>query len=213
MTRTFLYIFTFLFLSSCGKGGGGNSTESAGLTELTEAQIASETAPVQALTFDINANLSGFEKDHEEKIFSAFDLIKQVIASDEFKRRVLGYTYKGKKQFVDNNGDSNSQVYKKILEASEKLSSSKNNTMDLDLESYYTKKNVIGYTMPSIKAIFINRRYLDKKSFKSNQVAMNLTHEWLHKLGYKHAQKNNSSRPHSVPYAIGYIIREISAKI
>lgn len=214
MTRTFSIFFLFLFLASCGKGGsgGGDSMEGAGL-ELSDAEIASGVVPVMAQTFEVNANLLGFERDQEDKIQRAFDLIKRVIASDAFKRKVLNHTYAGKKQFVDNGGNSNAKVYKKILEASEKLTPGKNNTMDLELESYYEKENVIGYTMPSIKTVYVNRRYLNKSSFKVNQVAMNLIHEWLHKLGFKHAQKNSPSRPFSVPYAIGYIMRELTGKI
>ncbi len=211
MTRTFSFLFLCLFLASCGKGGGGGS--GSAFAELTDAQIASEVAPVQAQTFDINANMSGFEREHEDKILRSFDLIKRVIATDEFKRRVLGKVYKGKKEFVDNGGDSNAEVYKKILNASEKLTPGNNNTMDLNLEAYFESANVIGYTMPSITTVYVNKRYLAKSSFKVNQVAMNLTHEWLHKLGFKHAQKNSASRPHSVPYAVGYIMRDIASKM
>ena len=210
MTRTFSFLFLFLFLASCGKGGSGGSN---GAAELTDAQLASDVAPVQAQTFDINAKLSGFDRDQEEKILEAFDLIKKVVASDEFKRKIIGKTYKGKKTFVDNGGFTNAQIYKKILEGAEKLTPSKNNTMDLHLEAYRESANVIGYTMPSIKKVFVNTRYLDKASFKPNQVAMNLTHEWLHKLGFKHAQKNSPSRPHSVPYAVGYIMRTLASKM
>lgn len=211
MTKTFSLLFLFLFLASCGKGGSGGG--SSAFAELTDAQLASEVAPVQAQTFDINANISGFEREQEDKIHKAFDLIKRVVATDEFKRRVLGHTYNGKKQYVDNGGNTNAEVYKKILNASESLTPGNNNTMDLELESYFESANVIGYTMPSIKTIFINKRYLAKSSFTTNQVAMNLTHEWLHKLGFKHAQKNSASRPHSVPYAVGYIMRDIAGKL
>lgn len=213
MTRTFSFLFLFLFLASCGKGGGGGSSSDGTMAEISEGQLSTGPAPTQALTFDINADLKGFEREHEEKIYQAFDLIKRVVASDEFKRKVLGKTYKGKKQFVDNQGMSNAQIYKKLLEGAEKLNPSKNNTMDLHLESYRESANVIGYTMPSIKTIYMNSRYLDKASFRANQVAMNLTHEWLHKLGFKHAQKNSPSRPHSVPYGIGYIMRDLAAKM
>jgi hypothetical protein len=210
MTRTFSFLFLFLFLASCGKGGSGGS---AGSANLTDAELASGSAPVAAQTFDINAEMSGFDRDQEEKIYEAFDKIKRVIASDEFKRRVLGHTYKGKKQYVDNGGHTNAQVYKAILEGAEKLTPRKNNAMDLKLETYTESNIVIGYTMPSIRTIYMNTKYLNRSGFQSNQVAMNLTHEWLHKLGFKHAQKNSSSRPHSVPYAVGYIMRDLAAKL
>lgn len=211
MTRTFSFLFLFLFLASCGGGGGGSSSGSAAMGEITDAELASDIAPVQAQTFDINANLSGFDRDHEEKVYAAFELIKKVIASDEFKSKVLNKTYNGKKTYVDNGGYTNAQIYKKILEASEKLNPGKNNTMDLTLKTYYVSDPVIGYTMPSINTIYMNRKYLN--TFEPHEVAMNLTHEWLHKLGFKHAAQMNDARPHSVPYAVGYIMRELAKKL
>lgn len=212
MTRTFSFLFLFLFLASCGGGGGGGSDEGT-MAEISEADIVSDIAPVQAQTFEINARLNGFEREHENKIHDAIELIKKVVATDEFKRRVLNKRFQGKKTYVDNGGLTNSQIYKKILEGSEKLNPGSNNTMDLALEGYHTNANVIGYTMPNISAIYLNKRYLSLRSFKANQVAMNVTHEWLHKLGFGHAAKHDASRPHSVPYAIGYIMRDIASRI
>jgi hypothetical protein len=209
MTRTFSFLFLFLFLASCGKGGSGSN----GMAELSDAQLESSVAPVQAQTFDINANMRGFDSVQEGKLLDAFDMIKRVVGSDEFKRRVLGHTYNGKKQYVDNGGYTNAQVYKAILEGAEKLSPKKNNAMDLDLETYTESNIVIGYTMPSITTIYMNTKYLNLSKFQANQVAMNLTHEWLHKLGFKHAQNNSASRPHSIPYAVGYIMRDLAAKL
>jgi hypothetical protein len=212
MTRTFSILFLFLFLASCGKGGGGSSS-SGGMAELTDAELTSAVAPVQARTFDISANLTGFDRNHEDKIYEAFEMIKRVVASDEFKSRVLNKTYNGKKQYVDNNGLSNAQIYKKILEASETLNPGKNNVMDLNLASYYVGANVIGYTMPNITTVYMNTKYLNKSSFTPNQVAMNVMHEWLHKIGFKHAASSTPSRPHSVPYAIGYIMRDLANRL
>jgi hypothetical protein len=212
MTRTFSFLFLFLFLASCGKGGGGGS-DGVSMAELTDAELSSSSVPVQAQTFEVNATLKGFERSQEDKIYTAIDLIKRVVATDEFKRRVLNKKYNGKKTYVDNNGLTNAQVYKKILEASENLNPGANNTMDITLESYHTTANVIGYTMPNINTVYLNKRYLDKASFKANQVAMNVTHEWLHKIGFKHAYENTANRSHSVPYAVGYIMRDIAAKI
>src|SRR5690606_13806219 len=127
MTKTFSILFTFLFLVSCGKGGGGGS--SSGAAELNESELTTSTvAPVQAQTFDIRAELVDFNADHEAKVYEAFDIIKRVIASDEFKKKVLNKKFNGKKTYVDNNGLTNAQIYKKILEASEKLTPGNNNT-------------------------------------------------------------------------------------
>ena len=212
MTRTFSFLFLFLFLASCGKGGSGGGSGS-GAADMADAQLSSEKVPVQAQTFDINAKLSGFDRDQEEKIHKAFELIKKVVASDEFKKQVLNKKHNGKKKYFDNGGLTNEQIYNKILAGSEMLNKAENNTMDLEIAAYSVEANVIGYTKPSILKIFMNTRYLNKPSFGTNQVAMNVIHEWLHKLGFKHSQENTPNRPHSVPYAVGYIMRDLAAKL
>lgn len=210
MKKTFAFLFTFLFLASCGKKGGGDS----GMAELSEEQISAEAvAPTQAQTFEIHSNVTGFSRMEEEKIHKAFELIKRVVASDEFKKRVLNKKHNGKKKYYNNNGLSNAQIYKKFLEGSEVLSPGNNNAMDLDIRAYRTDALVIGYTLPEIKQFYINRRYLAKSSFTPAQVAMNITHEWLHKLGFGHEVKPTSNRPHSVPYAIGYIMRDLASRL
>jgi hypothetical protein len=213
MNRTFAFLFLFLFFASCGKGGSNGSNKST-MADITEEEIATKSfAPVQAQTFEVSAEMSGFDSEQEQKILQAFDLLKKVIASDDFKNRILNKTYRGKKLFVDNNGLTNAQVYKKLLEGAEELYPVKNNVMDLHLETYEENDIVIGYTKPSIKTIFLNTKYLNRADFKAHKVAMNLMHEWLHKLGFKHAQENSSSRPHSVPYAIGYIMNNLASQL
>jgi hypothetical protein len=45
------------------------------------------------------------------------------------------------------------------------------------------------------------------------QVAGNLTHEWLHKLGFDHDVASTPARPYSVPYAVGYILRDLASDL
>ncbi len=215
MTRTFYSLFIILFLAACGKSGGVSSARSEkSRAEVKEAEISMERpAPIQAQTFEINADLSGLEQDQEDKIRRAFDLIKRVVASDDFKRKILQKSYRGEKKFVDNQGLSNVQIYKKLLDGAEELNGKKNNAMDLVLKAYDEPARVIGYTKPRILTIFMNTRYLNDQDFSEPEVAMNLTHEWLHKLGFKHSAQSTPERPHSVPYAIGYIMRELAKEI
>src|SRR5690606_20888567 len=144
--KTFILLFTFLFLASCGKKGGGSSDSQ--MAEISEEQVSAETvAPTQAQTFEIHSSVSGFSKTEEAKIHKAFELIKKVVASDEFKKRILNKRHNGKKKFFNNNGLSNAQIYNKFLEGSEVLSPGKNNAMDLDIRAYRTDALVIGYTL------------------------------------------------------------------
>lgn len=207
-------LFFLLALVSCGKESDSSSSTPAPLVQqdTIESTPAQTPAPIEASTFDVKVKMIGFSKDHEQKILAAVEVIKTVVASDEFRRRVINKKYEGKKIYVDNGGFTNKQVYKKILAGDEKLgNTTPNNTMDLELKSFEADTKTIGYTYPSIKRIYLNRKFLDK--FKPHQVAANLFHEWLHKLGFKHEVKKTPSRSHSVPYAIGYIIRDLGKNI
>lgn len=164
--------------------------------------------PQQALTFKTNVSyLSGFDLSDEAKYDKAVAIVKKVVATEAFRNQVLNHTYNGAKTFVDNNGLTNEQIYQSILDAAEKLTPTKNNTMDVGVKLYYTNNSVVGYTSTNITYINVNTKFFDK--YDPNEVAGNLFHEWLHKLGYGHDSSATSRRPYSVPYAIGYMIRDI----
>lgn len=161
-------------------------------------------------SFSVRTTLIGFTARQEAKVASASRLIRKIVRSEEFKKEVLNHTWNEKKTFSDNNGLTNEQIYKKILEGSERqLNLGKNNTMDLEIELYTDNDSItIGYTYPSIVRIYMNRKYFNK--FRPYQVADNMMHEWLHKIGFNHAVKNTPERPYSVPYAVGYIVKRIA---
>lgn len=162
---------------------------------------------------DIKANLIDFSAEQEEKMMSALERLKLVVNSVEFKERVLAHTYAGSKQFVDNDGLSNEEIYLKIMEGAETLSRDgdggniADGEIDLDIELYYSSKNVVGYTYPNVLQIWVNTKYFNTNSLGA--VAANVIHEWTHKLGFEHSYYSNSSRPYSVPYGIGSIVKEL----
>jgi hypothetical protein len=47
-------------------------------------------------------------------------------------------------------------------------------------------------------------------SGQPHEVAGNLAHEWTHKLGFGH---ESAAEHDSVPYGIGYIVREMGEKL
>ncbi|MBA2403573.1 MAG: hypothetical protein H0V66_02280, partial [Bdellovibrionales bacterium] len=144
------------------------------------------------------------------KVEKAIAIIKKVIASEEFKNKVINFTYGGKKTYVDNDGFSNEEIYQKLLDGSESLRPGNDHTMDLDLELYYSSKNTVGYTYPSGLRIWMNTKYFD--AYTPSEVAGNVFHEWTHKLGFGHASSYSVSRDSSVPYALGYLIEELGKK-
>lgn len=220
-SRTTAILFFVLLFISCQKNVEAESkqgqveiyepTIEASLDKTIEPSKNSGRVPVLARTFDVHAKMKSFNKLQEEKVYLAIDLIKKVISSAEFRRKVLNKKYNGKKQFVDNKGLTNLQIYNKILQGAEKLNDfGKNNVMDLELELYFEENITIGYTYPNISTIYMNKKYFNK--FKPHQVADNVFHEWLHKIGFAHSVENNDRRPHSVPYAVGYIVKALARK-
>jgi hypothetical protein len=163
--------------------------------------------PNEALTFSANYVLTNFEGADEEKLARAIEIIKSVVASREFRARVLGFTYNGKRQFVDNKGLSNQQIYDTLLAGREDLRPEVDNEMDLELELYYSWRNVVGYTTPGELRIYMNTKFFDP--YTPSEVAGNVFHEWTHKLGFDHASSPVPGRDASVPYAIGYMIEEL----
>ena len=87
----------------------------------------------------------------------------------------------------------------------------KNNTMDVELELYQQKTKTIGYTYPNTVRIWMNKKYFSR--YTPVKVADNLMHEWMHKLGFTHEVIWSKDRDHSVPYAVGYIVEELAAEI
>jgi len=166
--------------------------------------------PDLASTFDANVGFINFTQSQEEKYLAAVEILKKVVASEEFMRKVLDFTYQGQKIFVDNGGLTNLQIYQKILEGSETLLPSKNNALDLDVELYYENTTTIGYTYPNTTQIWVNTKYFS--TFSVAAVAANLMHEWLHKLGFGHDVEYSPARDSSVPYAVGRIVNTLGVQ-
>jgi hypothetical protein len=168
--------------------------------------------PNEALTFDTNVKIVNGTSSQTTKIRAAEDLIKRVVATQAFKDAVLNYTYGGKKTYVDNDGYSNAQIYQKILDASEALNKGNNNIMDLEVEIYTNNfTSTVGYTYEASKRIYVNTKFFNY--YTPAEVAGNMFHEWLHKIGFDHAASYSVARDSSVPYAVGYILERLAKKI
>lgn len=203
-----LLLVFLITLSACGKAPSSEvSDESFTAPEHISMDLSGE-VPLEAMSFTTNLALNNFEREQEAKILQAAELVREVIASREFRNAVINHTYNGRKTFIDNRGLTNTQIYLMMLQGAEQLLPDSNNAMDVELELYYQSNATIGYTMPSTSRIWMNTKYFD--SYEPYQVAGNLIHEWLHKLGFTHSSEYNSARPYSVPYAIGYIVRSMA---
>lgn len=166
---------------------------------------------VEASLADWKAEITyvNFSSVQKKKIEDAVTIIRKVLASDAFRDRVLNHTVNGKKTFIDNQGFTNAEIYQKIVAGAEVMGdTSKNGTMNVELELFHSPSKTIGYTYPDTTRIWINTRYFERYTIK--KVADNLMHEWMHKLGFDHARARTKDRSLSVPYAIGYLVEELA---
>lgn len=184
-----------------------NVTETPPEEPETPAMPDEDSLPAAAYSFKTNIKFVNQTSTQKAKINKALEIIRLVIATDEFRSKVLNHTYGGRKTFVDNGGFTNEQIYQKILDGPEKLQNTKDNEMDLEVEMYTASTNVVGYTYPNSKRIWVNTKFFNQ--YTAAGVAHNLMHEWLHKLGFGHAASYSTSRDYSVPYAIGDLVGEI----
>lgn len=195
-----------IFTTACNHSDGDSgSSFDYSYANVTDSDF--DVIPNEAATFETNVELFDFDNTREAKIEKAIEIIKLVVATEEFKNQILNHTYNGAKTFVDNNGYTNAQIYKILLDGAERLQPAKNNRMDIEVEPYYASTNVVGYTYPSSKRIWVNTKYFDQ--YTAAGVAHNLMHEWMHKLGFEHSSAWTSSREYSVPYAVGYIMGQV----
>ena len=211
---TVIFLMMSLVSVSCNKPGGASSsnpeTQAAPLAQTPKAPITPRgdtTLSPLALSFDTNITQVDFTNEQAEKYNKAIEIVKLVVATEKFRNDVVNFTYNGQKAFIDNKGRTNEQIYQSILDAAETLKPIKNNIMDLEVQLYYAATNVVGYTNSGTTRIWVNTKYFN--TFLENSVAGNLFHEWLHKLGYTHAVSATTTRPYSVPYAVGYIMGNI----
>ena len=167
--------------------------------------------PNEAFTFDFNIKTINVSRSKEYKLDQSVEILREIFASPEFKKRILNHRFKGRRAFAHNRGMSNKQIYKRILAGAEKLFPYQNNAMDVEVEFYTNNEStVIGYTKSLSRRIWMNTKYFNRNSY--GEVASNLTHEWLHKLGFDHERERSPHRKYSVPYAVGYIVRDLAHK-
>lgn len=196
--------------SNSGNDDTTDTGDDTGNDDTTTDVPPSTTCPAgldpAACTFSTDIEFINVTSERQAKFNKAIAIIKKVVASTAFRDRILNFTYNGQKAFVDTT-KTNAQVYQSILDAAEELIPAKNNTMNMEVETYYTNNSTVGYTNSGTTRIYVNTKFFD--SYQPYNVANNLFHEWLHKVGYSHAYYYSTSRDYSVPYAVGDIIEEL----
>ncbi len=170
-----------------------------------------------ALPLDVRIeSATNFNSSDLKKLERIVEIVDAVVNSTTFRDRVLNFTYKNQKRFYQNGGLNNEQIYTALMSGMEKFPSPSvaDQTMQVNIRLFapsFFQRNVIGYTRPNTKIISINRNFFRKS--KEYDIAGNLVHEYLHKIGFSHDTYYSRARDSSVPYAIGYIVRDLGATL
>jgi len=176
-----------------------------------------------SVRLDLQADLS--RKD-EKKVEMAVNHMADALSSEEFYNWCMSYNYwysyrkwkwfryKTYWQKVNNfkmsNGLSRKGIYNKLMTGSETLQPTPDNEADMTLHVDYSHAgNVIGYTYSNTVSQWIYYSWFSNNDF--NDVAGNLAHEWAHKMGFNHDFNWNNTREFTVPYAVGYFVRDFDA--
>lgn len=141
-----------------------------------------------------------FTQDEVQKHTTAAQLLEKIVNSKEFQVRMMAM------RLTSTNGLSNYDVWSKILTGSEILSPEEDGDIDVHVEVFSSPfSKVIGYTKENTIKTWINRKFFDRMS--PADIAGNMFHEWLHKVGFDHVSEKEST---SVPYALGNLVVEMA---
>lgn len=87
----------------------------------------------------------------------------------------------------------------------------------LEVYTYYTASNVIGYGTAANRNINVNTKYLNTYSpgnlYDIRAVGSNLLHEHGHDCGYEHDFKATARRPNSIAYILGRAYQKAFSKV
>lgn len=187
-------------------------TEEGEILEGQELTFKSQ----KKLPLKVSITTRNFSQNDLVKLNKAIKILETVMNSDHLKNLILTFEHKGQVQFFQNNGLTNFEILSLIMTGKEELNPIEDYTMNFDLtmyKSFNPWSKTKGYTKPDTLRIWINSRYYRKKSWTAADVAGNLAHEWLHKIGFTHEYYDSEDRPSSVPYAIGYLVRDIAKNV
>jgi hypothetical protein len=180
----------------------------------SESGYAEPFAPVGGLEVNLRST-QYFSATDLTKLNKAFVVLTQVLNSAEFRDFVLNYNYQSTGTFANSGGFDNEAIYNLVQDGKEAMLGIVDHTIDLDLVLYnppwYRRWGVVGYTYANTNKIWMNRNYFNR--FEPSDVAANIAHEWMHKIGFDHDYKSTKRRPYSVPYAVGNFVSQFGAKL
>jgi hypothetical protein len=165
--------------------------------------------------FRTNLKSSNFFTNDLIKLNKAVKYVEEFINSEEFEKIVLNYSYT---DYDDNKHTrfhyttfTNQEVLSIILSGSETLTPETDSEADIqiELDNSWTR-NVIGYTYPTTPTQWIYAKFF--RNWSAEEIAGNIMHEYLHKLGFDHEYQYTFNREFSVNYALGYACEDYAKR-
>ena len=160
---------------------------------------------------------SNFTENQSAQLGRVSTLLNHALNGEDFKNAVLNFSYQGKKQFVQNNGMTNEQIYHFLMSGAEKYPTAQlaNEKADMNLTIYYprwySRSSAVAFTSTSDPFLHIYNNYYNTALL--SELSNTLVHEWTHKMGFDHDYKNTPQRPFSVPYGVGGIIEGLVSRM
>lgn len=165
--------------------------------------------------------LVNFDREQQESFRRLMDVLVKVVSSEQFKERVLNYSYTYTtrrwfrtfthtvKGFDRSNGHSPEKIYEKFMSGATVLQPEADGDIDIYLTLYFSRVNTIGYTYADTVRSWINGKFfvawLKNKQGRASIIA-NIVHEYMHKLGYD----DSAGAIHTVTYAYGNIAEQVA---
>lgn len=140
----------------------------------------------------------GFTPAEVEKHTIACNLLETVLNSQEFYIRMMAL------RLTSVGSTTNLEIYNRIMSGAETLDPTDDHEIDVYVEAYYSNNSVVGYTYFNIIKTYLNKKFFDQYNYA--EIACNLFHEWLHKIGFDHASAKDLM---SAPYALGYLVEDL----
>jgi len=158
--------------------------------------------------FSVNITAKNYKKLELEKLKESARLLEIIFNSEEYREEVYNFTSFGKREFQYSRDETNEQIYFKIMWGAEILNSHFDREMDLIVKMYHAPfSKTVGFTYWDEPTVYTNKKY--HRKFTPCEIASNLTHEWMHKLGYTHSEKWEERRDLTVPYGHNDIILKL----
>ena len=148
----------------------------------------------------IKFDLNGCEVKYRPLITAAINKISTVLTSDLFINNLIMEINLSKGmegELSELKKLSPREIYEKLF------------PIELYLNTYYTRKNVLGYGYKTSKNIHLNTKYLSQYKIDNlidlMKIGSNIIHEHTHKIGAEHDFYDTSRRKNSISYIMNRV--------